>query len=259
MGLIPDASAAKLIDVTKAFRSRTRRHFRRLGAWRRLSNNDIWMRCVYQVAVVGNSACLARLHASRSAQVTLQFERLILLPPGKRATAVHSILRTHRVRYVSERPSECHKTRAVLRNLSFLVSVPGGPQGYLRQLATEKDENERARQLGKDLHYIKLKGSRDLMAELGLARNVVALDVRLLNLLRLAGVRVSSKAQNHEATYRRLQDALLEQVARPAGVNGVQLDRILFNNYEDILSEMSVSLARPVVPGSRSPSPQEPD
>ena len=64
------------------------------------------------------------------------------------------------------------------------------------------------------------------MAELGLARNVIALDVRLLNLLRLAGVRVSSKTQNHEATYRQLQDALLEQVARPAGVNGVQLDRI---------------------------------
>ena len=97
------------------------------------------------------------------------------------------------------------------------------------------------------------------MAELGLARNVIALDVRLLNLLRLAGVRVSSKAQNHEATYRRLQDALLEQVARPAGVNGVQLDRILFNNYDDILSEMSVSHARPVVAGSRRPSPQEPD
>jgi hypothetical protein len=110
----------------------------------------------------------------------------------------------------------------------------------LRQLATEKDENERARQLGKDLHYIKLKGSRDLMAELGLARNVVALDVRLINLLRVAGVHVSNRTTNHEATYRALQDALLEQVARPAGVNGVQLDRILFNNYEGILSEMRV-------------------
>jgi hypothetical protein len=60
--------------------------------------------------------------------------------------------------------------------------------------------------------------------------------------LRLAGVRVSSKAQNHEATYRRLQDAS-ERVARPAGVNGVQLDRILFNNYDDILREMRVMRA----------------
>lgn len=240
MGLIPDGAAAKLIDVTKAFRSRTRRHFRRLGAWRQLSNNDIWMRCVYQVAVVGSSACLARLHASRSAQVTLRFEHLIRLAPGKRATEVHGILRTHSVRYVSERPSDCHKTRAVLRNLSFLVSVPGGPQGYLRQLAIEKDEDERARHLGKDLHYIKLKGSRDLMAELGLARNVVALDVRLLNLLRLAGVSISSRTQNHEPTYRKLQDALLDKVARPAGVNGVQLDRILFNNYEEIARRLTV-------------------
>jgi uncharacterized protein (DUF362 family) len=97
------------------------------------------------------------------------------------------------------------------------------------------------------------------MAESGLARNVVALDVRMLNLLRFAGVRVSSKAQNHEATYRRLQEALLEQVARPAGVNGVQLDRILFNNYDDILSEMSVSRARQVVARSCRASPEEPD
>jgi hypothetical protein len=134
--------------------------------------------------------------------------------------------------------------------------VPGGPQGYLRQLATKKDENERARQLGKDLHYIKLKGSRDLMAELGLARNVVALDVRLISLLRLAGVSVSSKTQNHEATYRGLQGALLEQVAKPAGVNGVQLDRILFNNYDDILGEITVSHAATVRsgrPNSSSP------
>jgi hypothetical protein len=151
---------------------------------------------------------------------------------------VHRILRTHSVRYVSEHPSDCHKTRAVLRNLSFLASVPGGPRGYLHQLAAEKDEDERAKQLARDLHYIKLKGSRDLMAELGLARNVIALDVRLINLLKVAGVRVSSMTQNHEATYRQLQDALLEQVARPAGVNGVQLDRILFNNYDDIVSEL---------------------
>ena len=68
--------------------------------------------------------------------------------------------------------------------------------------------------------------------------------MRLLNLLRLAGVRVPSQTQNHEATYRELQDALLKQVARPAGVNGVQLDRILFNNYDDIVSTIRVGRER---------------
>jgi hypothetical protein len=76
------------------------------------------------------------------------------------------------------------------------------------------------------------------MADLGLARNVIALDVRLLNLLKLVGVRVPSKVRTDEATYKQVQDALLRQVAKPAGINGVQLDRILFNNYYQIAGMM---------------------
>lgn len=78
------------------------------------------------------------------------------------------------------------------------------------------------------------------MADLGLARNVIALDVRLLNILRQVGAHVPSNVQTKEASYRRVQDALLEQVATPAGVTGVQLDRILFNNYDAILDEIQV-------------------
>ena len=37
------------------------------------------------------------------------------------------------------------------------------------------------------------------MAELGLARNVVALDVRLLNILALAGVRIPSNADERDS------------------------------------------------------------
>jgi hypothetical protein len=181
---------------------------------------------------------MSRLRASPSAQRALVFSYLRRLNPADRTRAVHRALRRHGVRYVPASMCECRKTRAVLANFDFLVSVPGGPRGYLQRLSLERDEHERAAQIARDLRYIKLKGSRDLMADLGLARDVIALDVRLLNLLKLVGVRVPSKVQTDEATYKQVQDALLRQVARPAGVNGVQLDRILFNNYYQIVSMM---------------------
>jgi hypothetical protein len=137
---------------------------------------------------------MSRLRASPSAQGALR-----RLNPADRTRAVHRALRTHGVRYVPAGMCDCRKTRAVLANFEFLVSVPGGPRGYLQRLSLERDEHERAAQIARDLRYIKLKGSRDLMADLGLARNVIALDVRLLNLLKLVGVRVPSKVRTDEA------------------------------------------------------------
>ena len=187
---------------------------------------------------------MERLRRSASAQRSLRFARLRRLATRERAKEVHRILRANGVRYVPRRLSKCHKTRAVLANLEFLTLVPGAASGYLRRLAAEQHDDSRARQMAKDLHYIKLKGSRDLMADLGLARNVIALDVRLLNLLRRVGARLPSNVQTDETSYRRVQDALLEHVARPAGVNGVQLDRILFNNYDEILRDLAQSDSR---------------
>jgi hypothetical protein len=195
MPLLSQRSAAMLTSAAKHFRRATRGHFRRLGSWRRLSNNDIWMRTVYQVAVVGSASSMSRLRASPSAQEALAFGYLRRLNPTDQAQAVHHALRAHGVRYVPAKMCECRKTRAVLANFEFLVSVPGGPRGYLQRLSLERDEHERAVQIARDLRYIKLKGSRDLMADLGLARNVIALDVRLLNLLKLVGVRVPSKVR----------------------------------------------------------------
>src|SRR5262245_34564809 len=120
MRVLSKRSAAKLVLITRRFYDRTRPHFHRLGSWRRLSNNDLWIRTVYQVAVVGSSASMERLRRSAPAQRSLRFDRLRRLARQERAKQVHHVLRVSGVRYVPRHLSKCHKTRAVLANLEFL-------------------------------------------------------------------------------------------------------------------------------------------
>lgn len=231
-------SAASLISVVREFRPGTSAYFRPYGVWRQLDNNRIWMIFLYQVVVAGGSGSQGRLEASSEARRLLRFTALRTLGPRRRAQTVHRLFRQHGVRYARADCSKCLKTKAVVGNLAFLDSVTGGPKGYLRELA-KQPERDRAERIARDFHYIKLKGSRDLLGELGLARNVIAFDVRLLNVLRLAGVAVAKDVQANEAEYRALQEALLRQVCRPARVTGIQLDRILFNNYDAIKDRLA--------------------
>ena len=231
-------SAARLISVVREFRPATRSYFRPYGAWRRLDNNQIWMTFLYQVVVAGGSGGQARLEGSSEARRSLRFNALRRLSPGRRARVVHRLFRLHKVRFARVDVSKCLKTKAVVANLGFLDLMANGPKGYLREL-TKIPEGDRAQRIASDFSYIKLKGSRDLMAELGLARDAIAFDVRLLKILRLAGVAVAKNVQGNKAAYRSLQEALLRQICTPAGVTGVQLDRILFNNYGAIKTRLS--------------------
>src|SRR5262249_41629130 len=144
-------------------------------AWRSLDNDAFWKLIVYQVAVVGGSSSYDRLVASPSAQEALQYDRLRVAGTETRARVIHRTLRHHGVRYVPADIRRCPKTRALTRNLAFLAAHARGPTGYLKDLS-RLNEDARVARVMHDLSYIKLKGARDLLAELDLVRNVIALD-----------------------------------------------------------------------------------
>jgi hypothetical protein len=59
----------------------------------------------------------------------------------------------------------------------------------------------------------------------------MALDVRIFRLLERVGMRVSP-----EDMYRQIEKELISKVAKPLGISGAQLDRILFGKYREILN-----------------------
>jgi hypothetical protein len=203
-----------------------------------MSEDTIWKYFIYQVAVVGGSSSYERLLHSDAAQQDLSLDYLGKLSLKERGTLINRTLRKNGVRYVSSELSKCRKTSAVLRNFHFLSTHAGGPIGYLSYLSSLATEAERIEAVQCDTSYIKLKGARDLLAEFGLISEAIALDTRILGLLNRMGCNISTEIQTSEAQYTKLQRELIERVAKPVGMTGIELDRVLYRNYDEILSKL---------------------
>jgi thermostable 8-oxoguanine DNA glycosylase len=91
--------------------------------------------------------------------------------------------------------------------------------------------------VSKPLSYIKNKGASDFLTTgFGLVKDHIALDSRILNVLHLVGVNIPERGQLNSMMYDALEQMLLEQVCRPLGVSGAELDQLLFRNYKGIRS-----------------------
>jgi hypothetical protein len=85
------------------------------------------------------------------------------------------------------------------------------------------------------LMYIKNKGARDLLMELGLVRNAIGLDVRVQTILQKVGIKVPEGFQNNPRLYDDFENDILTKICAPLGITGVELDRMLYQNYDDIM------------------------
>jgi hypothetical protein len=84
--------------------------------------------------------------------------------------------------------------------------------------------------------YVKSKGTRDLLMELGLVRNAIALDVRVQNVLKKVGIPVPEGLKGNAKLYGKVQDEIIEKICEPLGVSGIEFDRMLYQNYDEIMS-----------------------
>lgn len=238
---ISTQAVASLVQLVTEFRPRT--VVPAADRWRMLSDDALWKHVVGQVAVVGSSASAERLAASPEIQEAIRFERLRGVTAGDRRRALNESLRAAGVRYASEDVRKCRKTGALEHNFQRLNAFPGGPHGYFAFLAGLPDDDARVDQVTCDMRYIKLKGARDLLAELGLVTNILAFDIRLLNILREVGIDVPLGVTTSATRYREFQDSLLSAVCQPIGITGVVLDRVLYQNYDAIMAKYTGAAA----------------
>jgi len=85
--------------------------------------------------------------------------------------------------------------------------------------------------LSEHLKYYKKKGCRDTLIELRLAKDCMALDLRIRKILEGVGVKIDGSVDRQ---YQQIETELINKVAKPR-LTGGQLDRILFQNYGDIM------------------------
>ncbi|OGC95899.1 MAG: hypothetical protein A2W25_16420 [candidate division Zixibacteria bacterium RBG_16_53_22] len=235
---VPNHVIEYLRNTALDYKERTAPHFPKAHAWRELNNDDIWKLTIYQVAVVGNSSSYDRLINSNEAQQKLNFEYFCTLDTEECRLTINRMLRCHGVRYASAEMKKCRKTSSILKNFIFLRQFDGGPIGYTKFLETLNDDRSKISRVEHDLCYIKLKGARDLLAELGIARYLIALDYRILTILAKLGVSYPQSIKTNKLQYLSLEDELLQHVCLPIGITGVELDRILYWNYNEIIARL---------------------
>jgi hypothetical protein len=237
--LIPKNVIKRLVEVANRpeFVAKARPNFPARDGWRVVDDPLLWRMIVSQVCVVGNSDGWHRVRDSGDVDADLAITALAKQSDAARAATIHTCLRRHGVRYVTAEASTCRKSRALVRNFAFLSALPSGAKGYLQELARLSDDRSRVLRVSRDLAYIKNKGARDFLIELDLGRSLLAFDVRVLNLLKAAGLEVPNGAQGNKRRYEEIQDCLIELVCKPAGLTGAEFDRLLYRNYDTMHSE----------------------
>jgi hypothetical protein len=207
--------------------------------WRRCTNNDIWLRFIYQVGVVGGAAPVDFLAANKALRNLVSYSRMKKMSlRTSRAIAINGVLRSAGIRYASADPEKCKKTQALARNFERLDSFSGGPKGLLALLNTfdgPQRDLRRVKYMMKVFPYFKSKSARDFLMGVGLVTQAIALDVRLQNVLNRVGFPVPSSVASNVQVYDQAERRLLTEVCPALGLTGVQFDRMIYQNYEEIM------------------------
>ncbi len=152
---------------------------------------------------------------------------------------LHEFLVGIGTRYVSKKNGwkKDKKARAAVCNFRALMKA-GGPRKFFKRVAALPTENERIQFLSnrETFQYYGKKGARDTLIELGLAKECLALDARILGLLKKVEVEIKKGSLDRE--YERIEGELIEKVAKPLGISGARLDRILFQYNNQIVGEI---------------------
>lgn len=209
------------------------------GNWRDKSNNDIWLEIVAEIVVIGRSEPWDRLKARTDLKSRIAWENLLEIGSQEELRRIiNQVLLAVSTRYASNDVSKSVKAKALAYNFNVLKGFEDGPRGFLTKLSELKGsdaDNSRIKAVMNTLMYIKNKGARDLLMELGLIRNAIALDVRIQTILQKVGIEVLKDFQNNSKLYDEIENDILTKICTPLGISGVEFDRMLYQNYEDIM------------------------
>ena len=206
--------------------------------WQDWNDDDVWWHLVAQVITVGNSLPAQKFEKNTGLKVEVAYEKLIKMQEADQARTINHVLREVGTRYASSSMSKCRKTVALVHNLKALKSK-GGPKMFMKTLSELKGpdaDKERIECLMRDLMFLKSKSARDFLMELGLLKNAVAFDVRVRNVLDKMGIKTPKDFESDPKSYDAIESDILTEVCKPLGISGIEFDRMLYQNYDEIMT-----------------------
>lgn len=194
------------------------------GAWRRMDSNKIWLRLVAQVCVSGASR-----HISRLMDDEREWAKFA------RAVSLRRVLRRGGARYLAKTLEAFGATRFPTRAATKLTAILREPDVFRRtrcilpeDLGT-RDAREIRNELQRRCPQFGMKSASDFMINVGLSRDVVALDIRVVGVLgNYFGLKTKvGEIQRRPELYEAIEDELRRACRRHRAELGV-LDRVIF-------------------------------
>ena len=225
---ISPSQAAQLRRIARRYKRRAK-----LGRpWHQRTDNELWIKVLGEVAAVGRAEPGRRLETNAKVKRKLSIRRLRQFRTDAGLQEyLHGVFEELRVRYVGSSWQGDRKAAAAVKNFRKLTDR-NRPKAFFEQIAKRKTEGERIEVLQNALQYYGNKVARDILIDLRLAENCIALDARIYGLLAKVGVKVSP-----DDIYKQIEKELIQKVATPLGMSGALLDRVLFQNYKRILEQ----------------------
>ena len=228
---LTSSQAARLQKAAKRFKSKVNPG----KPWNKWTDEELWLKVLGQIAVVGRAEPGERLQHDPRIGRKVSIKKLSRFRTDTELQKyLHKVFVSLGVRYVGRNWRNDKKAAAGVKNFRRLMGKDeGGPKRFFAKIAKYGTESERIKGLQESLKYYGNKGSRDTAIELRLAENCMALDARIYGVLEGVGVKVSP-----DDIFGYVEHELIQKVAKPLGVSGGQLDRILFKNYDQILKAL---------------------
>lgn len=216
------------------------------GTWKSMTEHEIWLRVVSQIVVVGRAAPAERLK-DEEMQQALDFATLSSMPPRRATKRIGEALARIGTRMVSkQQPETSPKVLALAHNLAFLKTYPGGPRGFIADVANQQTSQERWRYVEKHLAYIRNKGARDFLTTgFGLVTDHIALDVRVMSVVSRIVPGFPAKAPSTDSDYEKIECYLIENICRPLDIEPARLDQLLFRFQRQIIAQLESGFASP--------------
>ena len=203
--------------------------------WKDLCNNQIWLKVIGQVMLVGSS--LPEKKFSDQLKEKVSYDQLLKIKDDENQLkkVIHEILRAVKTRYASASVEKCRKTKALVHNFKVLSEYKDGPKGFLKEISKLSTDKEKIKYVMSKFKYIKSKGARDFLMDLGLVRDAIAIDVRMQNVLRKIGISIPEGIKNNLKLYDKVEEELLLKVCKPLNLSGVEFDKMIYQNYDKIM------------------------
>jgi uncharacterized protein YajQ (UPF0234 family) len=215
--------------------------FPKANNWKRMASNEIWLDFIRQIIVIGGAAAAQRFSDRADLQKLVSYGRLSSLEDRMEIKkAINHALREVGSRYACKDIRRCKKTHALVHDLKILQGFKGGPKGLLKRVAEFTGTNATKRRIKYFMKIFKggsiqSKSTRDFLMGHGLIKDAVAIDIRIQNILRKVGIRVPKGVQSKPNIYDYAETEILNKICKPLQLSGVELDRMLFQNYDKIM------------------------